>query len=253
MELGVKLITARVYESTAATTSPDSPNSQSIQKEDFWEITLEDDRVSISRTKKSERTSGLETIEIENLSWTLTNSASHCIELVSFQGDQSLNDFISLSKEITGSGWSRVAESICATALWAKFEAILKSQGEDAQGLPQGKTEQISMTYDASTEIFIVKGEEREFWELPIPEAVITIPQLRELLAKRLSTGLQRHVLEILVDLGARQIQDLVENIRLLYSVPFVHAPELVCGTEAMNQDPGGFIGWLLRPSRRKK
>jgi hypothetical protein len=224
-----------------------------VRRETFREFSFANEIVSFSATRKSVAADGTNPHLIQQVSWTAKTLVGECETLSTFRQDLTPEEFRTFCMELTNENWLEVSSEIVTNAVSLELESRFKREATYGAEVAGDKVRVDSITYDASAGVFTVEGEEREFWELPIPEAVITMPQLRELLARHLSSGQQRHVLEILVDLGARQIQDLVENIRLLYSVPFVHAPELVCGTEAMNQDPGGFIGWLLRPSRRKK
>jgi hypothetical protein len=176
-----------------------------------------------------------------------------CKSLNLFQPEFSPKEFVALSRGIIGANWTNSSDEIYSNALSAEFEATFESKSDEVSGIAEEEKNPISITYDGTTGAFTVKGKEVEFWELPVPDVIVTSSQFGEILAKHQGPRRDRHVLEILFDLKIAQIRDLVQEIRLLYAVPLPLAPEFACGTEMMNRNQPNLLGLLLRPRWRIK
>ena len=246
------MIRARISENSEAITNSDATKVESFQQETHWDVSLEHDIISISRTSKSE-TIGLDTHRLEQACWTLKTSILTCEPLSLFQPECSPEEFITLSRGLIGANWKIRSDDVFLNALSAEFEAIFESKSDEVSGIAEEEEKPISITYDGTTGVLTVKGNDVEFWELPVPDVIVTSSQFGEILAKHQGPGRDRHVLEILFDLKIAQIRDLVEEVRLLYSVPLTQAPEFACGTVMMNRNQPSLLGLLLRPRWRIK
>jgi hypothetical protein len=155
-----------------------------------------------------------------------------------FQPECSPEEFIALSRGIIGANWKSRSYELFSNALSAEFEAIFESNSDEVSSFVKRAEKPISITFEGTTGAITVKGKEVDFWELPVPDVIVTSSQFGEILAKHQVPVRDRHVLEILFDLKISQIRDLVEEVRLLYSVPLSQAPEFACGTSLVNSEP---------------
>lgn len=246
------MIRARISENSEAITKTDSTKIESFQQETFWDVSLEHDIISISRTSKFEII-GLDSHQLEQACWALKSSILTSESLILFQPECSPEEFVALSRGIIGANWKNRSDEVFSNALSAEFEAIFESKSDEVSSFAKQAEKPISITYDGTTGAFTVKGNEVEFWELPVPDVIVTSSQFGEILAKHQGPERDRHILEVLFDLKIAQIRDLVEEVRLLYSVPLTQAPEFACGTVMMNRNQPSLLGLLLRSRWRIK
>lgn len=224
-----------------------------VKKETCKEFSFTQGIVWISTRRESVTTECNSPQLIEQVSWTVRTPVIGCEAFSAFRQDLASKDFSSLCKKLAGENWTQVATEIFTKATSAEIETSFRLELSEGSGIFEEETKPISITFNGTTGSFTVKGNEVEFWELPVPDVIVTSSQFGEILAKYQGPGRDRHVLEILFDLKIAQIRDLVEEVRLLYSVPLTQAPEFACGTVMMNRNQPSLLGLLLRPRWRIK
>lgn len=217
-----------------------------MKKETCKEFSFAQGIVWISTRRESVTTEGNNPQLIEQVSWTVRTPVIGCEAFSAFRQELAPKEFSSLCKKLTDENWAQVATEIFTKATSAVLETSFCLELSEGSGIFVEETKPISITYDDTTGAFTVKGNEVEFWEFPMPDVIVTSSQFGEILAKYQGPGRDRHVLEILFDLKIAQIRDLVEEVRLLYSVPLTQAPEFACGTSLVNSEPPRIRDFLL-------
>lgn len=241
---------ARLRENSKTLTQGDLTIFETFQQETYWDVVLEHEIISISRTSKFE-TSALESRNLQQIGWNLQASILTCNTLIGFQTVSTHENFASLSRAIVGENWRTVSVELCANGVSAAFEALIESQSDTYGQATDLRTEVFNINFNGDK--FLVKGTPGEFWEASVPDISLSPSELREYLQSLDPEVGSKDVLQALMSLNALQVSDLVKKLRDSYLASNSVERDFVCGTDMMNREPPRLRDLLLPRKWRTK
>jgi hypothetical protein len=242
--------TVRIDENEDSIQYSTSASEFAIKRESYWRVTLEEENISIERSRKNCGQYNEYDLDLYEHIWKITVPANKCKPLSEFLDFLTPQEFVALAKRVTGAGWESIANEVCSKALRANLTLDYRYERYEGSGLFDNTKVATRASYEQDKGEFRFAGIHEDFLHNSQVDSVLSAHQMSSALQPYKTPSTQEN-LATLFSLNPRDLGELSGVIENLVSDKAQIERDFHCGTTEMAQNGSYF--WLERMLTRRR